>query len=358
MNIVNDIHLAAPIWLFAIPIIVLPLIFIIYKTRQALPSLSQWLNSFSHEVYRHPLAASLEKSTEKTEHVSSAKKYFSLLSYTLITTLLSISLAQPFKIGKKLPEPPRHRDIVFLVDTSVSMILRDYLVKGVRTERITVMKNVLAHFIDQLKGNRIQLIAYSEQAYTLVPLTTDYSLLKFQLQRLDAASLTGRSSDLSNAMLYALQNYTQATNRTGTKNSDENKPVFVMLTDANRPIRNIDPVIAAEYVALQGIRLHTIAIGAGSYAAEDQTHSSLIYHPARFDLLEKIAHAAQGRFFWAKDRSSLTNALRTINEGEKRRGHAEAQYIQRPLYFWPLIAAMIWLLLIYTTTLLPRLART
>ncbi len=357
MNILADIHFASPVWLLAIAAIGLPLLYIVRKTGQALPSLAQWLNSFTHEVYRHPLAASLVKKSRTTERVSSLKKYFSLLSYILIITLLSISLAQPYQLGKKLPEPPQHHDIVFLVDTSVSMILRDYLVNGQRTERITVMKNVLAHFIDQLKGNRIQLIAYSEQAYTLVPLTTDYSLLKFQLQRLDAASLTGRSSDLSNAMLYALQNYTLTTNQTGINPADDNKPVFVMLTDANRPIRNIDPVIAAEYVALQGIRLHTIAIGAGSYAAEDKEHSSLIYHPARFDLLKKIASAAQGRFFWAKDRASLGNALRTINEGEKRRGQSEPKFIQRPLYFWPLAAAMIGLLLIYLISLLPRLTR-
>lgn len=352
-----EIQLAQPEWLIAIPLFIILFILIIYKTKQALPPLGQWLNSFAHEVYRHPLAASLIKQTRQTDTIRSSLKYISLINYMVLLTLLVISLAQPYKTGKKLPDPPLHRDIVFLVDTSVSMILRDYIVNGVRTERLTVMKNVLAHFIEQLKGNRIQIIAYSENAYTLVPLTTDYQLLNIQLQRLDAASLTGRSSDLSNALLYALQNYTQSSKRTGIQPSDDNKPVFVMLTDANRPVRYIDPRIAASYVAQHGIRLHTIAIGAGSYEAEDQEHISLIYHPTRFDLLEQIANAAQGQFFWAKDSSSLSRALKTINEGEKRRGHVELQYIQLPLYYWPLVVAILWLLLIYIISLRPKAKR-
>ena len=204
MNGLLEIHLARPEWLIAIPVFLLLMIFFIFKTKQALPPIGQWLNSFAREVYRHPLAASLIQKSTQNKSIQSRSRYLSLLNYSLLLTLLFISLSQPYQIGKQLPDPPLNRDIVFLVDTSVSMILKDYIVNGVRTDRLTVMKNVFAHFIEQLKGNRIQIIAYSENAYTLVPLTTDYQLLNIQLQRLDAASLTGRSSDLSKALLYAL----------------------------------------------------------------------------------------------------------------------------------------------------------
>ncbi len=354
MNSFYGIQLAQPVWLIAIPLCLMLAIYFTVKSKQGLPPLTSWLNNFSREVYRHPFASRLQlrENVTQPKHVRNA--FFSVINYTILISLLSISLAQPYKIGKKLPEPPQHRDIVFLVDTSVSMVLRDYLVNGVRTERISVLKNVLTHFIEQLKGSRIQLIAYSEKAYTLVPLTTDYQLLIHQLQRLDAASLTGRSSDLSNALLYALQHYQQATLQTSDTAGNDNKPVFVMLTDVNRPVRNIHPKIAAEYVAQHGIRLHTIAIGAASYAAEDQAHRSLIYHPTRFNLLKEVADAANGQFFWAKDHNSLAIALSSINEGEKRSGHAEAQYIHLPLYLWPLLLAMGWLTLLYLISFGPR----
>jgi Ca-activated chloride channel family protein len=210
-----------------------------------------------------------------------------------------------------------------------------------------MLKNVLTHFIDHLQGNRIQLIAYSEDAYTLVPLTNDYALLKFQLQRLQPASLTGRTSDLSTALLYALQTQQNVAGQTG-------KPVFVMLTDASRPARHIDPRVAAELVAQQGIRLHTIAIGAGSYAAEDIENVTLIYHPASFQLLEDIARTGQGQFFWAKDASTLRDALQAIQNAEKRQTVATPVYITHPLYYWPLAAALLWLLLHYVLVLVRK----
>jgi len=350
MDWFNDIYFSAPAWFYSLPIVLILLGAIIYRSQQPLPSLAKWLNHFSHNVYRHPLAGSLVTDSESVSK-KSHRPYYSIIPYLLISSLLALCLAQPYKIGKKLPEPPQHRDIVFLVDTSVSMILRDYLVNGERIQRITVLKNVLTHFIDQLKGNRIRLIAFSEKAYTLVPLTTDYNLLKHQLQRLEAASLTGRSSDLSNALLYALKDYAQ------DGSSKLNKPVFVMLSDANRPIRKIDPKIAAEYVAQHNIRLHTIAIGAGSYEAEDLDKTSLVYHPTSFYLLEQIAKSTQGKFFWAKDSTSLAQALKTINETEKRNTEAEVRYIQHPLYMWPLLLALLCLAMLYLLSISQRWRR-
>lgn len=346
MELVNDINLAEPLWFLLIPVGLCVYAFIrfLYKTPEL--SLSSWLGIFSRVVYRHPVADRLAGSEHKIKSGKVSARFFSGISLLLLLCLLSISLAQPYRIGQKLPEPQAHRDIVFIVDTSVSMVLRDYLVNGERTQRMAVLKNVLTHFVDQLKGNRIQIITYSEQAYTFVPLTTDYELIKYQLQRLEPASLTGRSSDLSRALLYALKAYKEKPFKDRQIKSDY-QPVFVMLTDADRPVRNIDPVVAAEYVSQHGIRLHTIAIGAGSYEAEDKEHVSLIYHPTSFILLENIAKKGKGQFFWAKDSNSLRQALVSINEAEKIKSESEPEFIQIPLYQWPLLTALLYLMFLY-----------
>jgi len=340
MDLINNIQLTQPLWLLIAPVGILLLLYFQFIKRRSISSMTSWIHGLSRDIYRHPVFSRITKTPSETSLTKRRPWFFNLLSYSILLLLVSLSLAQPFRVGEKLPEPPEYRDIVFIVDTSVSMVLRDYLVNGVRTQRMTVLKNVLTHFVDQLKGNRIQIIAYSEQAYTMVPLTTDYDLIKFQLQRLEPASLTGRSSDLSRALLYALQPYK---NKITT---DESRPVFVMLTDADRPVRNVDPKVAAEYVAQEGIRLHTIAIGAGSYEAEDKEHVSLVYHPTSFYLLEQIARLGNGQFFWAKDSNSLRDALISINETEKRKIQNEPEYIKQPLYFWPLLLSLLWLLLL------------
>ena len=340
MNFINNIQLSQPLWLLIAPIGIVLLLYFQFIKNYTFNSVTSWIHGHSRDIYRHPIFSKINTLQPNASRLRKNPGLLNLLSYSILLALVSLSLSQPFRIGEKLPQPPEYRDIVFIVDTSVSMVLRDYLVNGVRTQRMTVLKNVLTHFVEQLKGNRIQIIAYSEQTYTMVPLTTDYDLIKFQLQRLEPASLTGRSSDLSRALLYAVQPY---------KNkiiANETRPVFVMLTDADRPARNVDPKVAAEYIAQQGIRLHTIAIGAGSYEAEDRENISLVYHPTSFYLLEQIARLGNGQFFWAKDSNSLRDALISINETEKRKVQTEPEYIKQPLYFWPLLLALLWLLLL------------
>ena len=343
MDLVNQIQWDQPHWFLLIPIGLLVYIFICARRYEI--SFTRWLYSFSRIVYRHPLVDHLAQKEKAADSGSRVSQFFGLANILILLCLFSLSLVQPYRIGKKLPTPPEHRDIVFLVDTSVSMVLRDYLVNGTRTQRMDVLKNVLTHFVDQLRGNRIQIVAYSEQAYTLVPLTTDYELIKHQLRRLEPASLTGRSSDLSLALLYALKPYKDR------KVESDSSPVFVMLTDAHRPVRKIDPVVAAEYVSQHDIRLHTIAIGAGSYEAEEKDRTSLVYHPTSFLLLEKIADRGKGKFFWAKDEESLKQALVSINEAEKIKINREPEFVRIPLYQWPLFAALVYLMLLYLSEL-------
>lgn len=328
-------------WLYAIPLCLLALAWLLWRWPGALADPSSLIGQLARRAYRHPEYArllSLQQAAGATSRPRHVLGRF--ISYAVLLSLFCVALAQPYRIGQQLPEPQRYRDIVFLVDTSLSMILRDYVVAGERVDRMRMLKDVMQHFIQALHGNRIGLIVFSEQPYYYVPLTNDYALLQFQLQRLQAAVLTGRSSDISRALLYSLR-WTEAAHT----EAQAGKPVLVLITDANRPVRHVDPRAAAEFVAAQHLRVHTIAIGAGSYAGEEQDRHALIYHPASFYLLESIAKAGTGKFFWAKDQNSLQEALQAINASELRDITAEPQFIQHPLYMWPLLLALVWLTL-------------
>ena len=120
-----------------------------------------------------------------------------------------------------------------------------------------------------------------------------------------------------------------------------------MLTDADRPVRDIDPRVAAKYVAQHDIRLHTVAIGAASYEAEDKQTTTLVYHPTSLFLLEQIAKYGNGKFFWARDHKSLQQTLIAINEAEKKKVKTEPEYIQHPLYYWPIFIILAWFLIVH-----------
>jgi len=338
----QDIHFAYPgIFWTALGVLLFMLVIVSGKLfRLKLPALL--ISSVAKRYYRHPKFALLHEAVTKSSQTASKRIHWAgLLFYAVLSAFISASLAQPYQVGKQLPEPPRYRDIMFVVDTSINMILRDYAVQGQRVQRMTMMKDVLSHFIDQLQGNRMGVIAFSEQAYTLVPMTTDYVLLNTQIQRLDSATLTGRTNNLSHALLYT---YKQLV---GDSHGDELdvRPVVVLLTSVNRPTRDMDPKAVARFYKQNSFYLHTVAIGAPDYIGEEKNSVSLIYHPANFKLLEDVATESGGLFFWAKNTDSLKQAIQTIQQASLRKVEAQARYIEIPLYHWPLLAALVWIIL-------------
>jgi len=333
------IQFARPLWLVAIPFVLLLLGLLLWRYPNCLVNLSRLLPDLTRRRYRHPEFARLQNlHAAQRARGFAGRPLGAFLAYAVLLSLLCITLAQPYREGRQLPAPQTHRDILFIVDTSLNMILRDYMVAGKRTDRMSMLKSVLQEFVHKLHGNRIGLIVFAEQPYYYVPLTDDYSLLQYQIRRLQAAVLSGRTSDISRALLYSLR-WTQADGR----NADSPRPVLVLISDANRSAREIDPRAAAAYLAERGYHLHSIAIGAGSYAAQEHDLPSLIYHPASFYLMQGIAKAGAGRFFWAKDQQSLREALSVINNSEQRVVQAAPQYLRLPLYMWPLLLALIWL---------------
>ena len=62
--------------------------------------------------------------------------------------------AGPVRIGARLPDPPDDRDIVFIVDVSVSMVLRDYELDGQRIDRMNLLKALLDRFTQGLDNLR------------------------------------------------------------------------------------------------------------------------------------------------------------------------------------------------------------
>ena len=334
-----SLHFSQPLWLYALPFTLALLAWGLWRRPDTLRSPASFFAGMAQYAYRHPQIDTLRTLGQGRAQQHRSRLWLGrFLIWAVLLLLLQVSLAQPYRLGRQLPQPQPYRDILFIVDTSVSMMLRDYLVAGKRVDRMHMLKDVLRHFVRALQGNRIGLITFSEQAYYFVPLTNDYALLEYQLQRLEPAVLTGRGSDVSRALLYSLRHVQPDSGQAQT-----DKPVLVLISGVHRPAREIDPRAAAAFLAAQGLRVHTIAIGAGSYAAEEEDSRTLIYHPASFALLEGIAQAGAGRFFWARDQASLNDALAVIKQAEQRTVDSEAQFIQQALYHWPLLAALLWL---------------
>jgi len=324
-------------WLWLI--VMLPIIYSVisyYGKYDSSTTLIDGMSGSSRRV-RHPLYKLLFQTTKNKKDTSLLK----LLFYWITLSLLIVSLAEPILIGKKLPDPPRQRDIIFIVDTSVSMVLKDYVLNGKRVDRMSVVRSTLNDFIDGLKGDKVSVIAFADTPHVLVPLTNDTALLKSMLLRL-RTGIAGRSSALGNAVALAVKQT--------IKHKDRHQ-IMVLLTDAALPVGNITPLQSANLAANAGLPLYTIAVGADTYAAEEKRTIGLVYHPADRILLKKMAEKTNAKSYLAGDSRSLQQAVSDIERQASNQQKAVSSYHRKSLFQYPLVSALILLSLFQLRTL-------
>lgn len=327
----GTIALTHPEWLWLLPVLLLAtLLWRRLGRRQSSASLATG-HSATRQRVLHPLIALLPHSP--ASHKSSLTE---VLVYSGIIIGLVISLAEPVRIGSRLPDPPQERDIVFIVDTSISMTLKDYVLDGERIDRMTLLKGVLDRFIQQLPGERIGIIIFADAAYTFVPLTRDQSLLRRMLSRLQA-TMVGRFNNMGEAIALAVKQTQQQSQQPA---SGHRHRVLVMLTDADRPTGSIDPQTAAELAAEAGLPLYTIAIGATTAKAEQQRTTGLIYEPVDRGLLEALSARTGARNYQAGDAQALESAVTDIANSEANLRLVAPRYQRTTLYYWPLLVSV------------------
>lgn len=332
-NTATHYELSQPEWLWLIPaFLVFTVIFYFvkdkYLTKTTAASLAE---NTTEQQLLHPLINLLTARSSKKN-----KRSFNLI-YFVNFSLLIIALTQPVRIGEKLPDPPQERDIVFIVDTSVSMILRDYILNGERIDRMSLLKVVLDKFIQKLKGERMSIIVFGDHAYTLVPLTSDQTLLRSMLSRVQA-TMAGRFNAIGDAIALAVKQSSQFNN---TKKKSKRKRILVLLTDADQPTGKIDPLVAAKLAKKAQLPLYTIAIGATSLTAGENQLGGLLYSPVDLNLLQQLSSTTGASNYQAGSPDALEKAILAIHSHDTNKRSVKPVYFREPLYYWLLISVFI-----------------
>ncbi len=252
----------------------------------------------------------------------------------LILALLIIALAEPVKDVKLNTEAPQttQRDLVFVLESSASFLLPDYQQSGQQVSRMEAVKSVLEDFIRQLSGNRFGVVIYGEQAYSLLPLTSDASAAQISLQRLQPF-LAGRTDQ---AMVEALGLALQETRSLSVSNVFDNPASESLLqtpegsiTDASKTRRVLvlisDGLSAQSPYALEDatnlarqldIPIYTVGVGAKSAAADKRQFQGLIYQTLESESLQQIAEQTGGRYFHIGGSNELQEVLVEIDQLE------------------------------------------
>jgi Ca-activated chloride channel family protein len=123
-----------------------------------------------------------------------------LILWCAAATLLVLALARPQWGELPAEETVRTRDLVVALDVSDSMLCED-----LRPSRLTRSTEALIRLLPQLEGNRVAVVVFAGEAYSLVPLTTDLSAVAVFLEGVGPGMVALPGSNLQRAAEGALR---------------------------------------------------------------------------------------------------------------------------------------------------------
>ncbi len=247
-----------------------------------------------------------------------------------------VAVAQPRSGARTTRVASEGIDIALAVDISSSMLAEDFQPQN----RIEVAKDKVKRFVMGRKSDRVGLVAFSGEALTQVPLTSDYPVLLAAIENLQVGQLEDGTA-IGTAIATAANRLRTAPGRSR---------VMIVLTDGENNRGAIDPRTAAQAAAAFGIRIYTIGVGSEGMAAVPVGRSlfGLRYEnrPVKIDeaLLTEVAASTGGRYFRAKDADALQRIYDQIDTLERSivEQRAYVRYTER--YRWPLIIGVLALL--------------
>ena len=306
---------ADPLWLF----LFLPLVWLITHRKEGMSlRMPQPHTSVSEPSFR-----------------SKIRSRIFLLRWIALSMFI-LAMARPQRKWEEEKIKADALDIILSMDISPSMLSRDF-----DPDRLSVAKRVAAAFVEKRPHDRIGLVAFSAEAFTQCPLTTDRRVVKTFINELQI----GRLED-GTAIGMGLAT---AVNR--LKDSPSKSKIVVLLTDGENNAGYIAPLQAAEIAKSLGVRVYTVGIGSDGVVmspAQRNPDGSYSFAPRymEFDtqLLEQIAATTGGKFYRDFSEKDLEQIYAEIDRLEKTK--IELSTIQRSTdYFHWLIGAGVLLLL-------------
>ncbi len=222
---------------------------------------------------------------------------------------LSYSLMQPRKAQKFTPSSIEVNDIILCIDVSRSMLAED-----IKPNRLEVAKDRIREFARMRPTDRISVVIFSEKVFTLLPLTTDPSLVDQVLSEISIGYL-GSGTNIGDGLALSVAR---------AVNSDTKNKVVVLLTDGVANVGTLTPIQAAEEAKKFGIKVYTIGLGTDEDAKIPVgngifgTQYQLIPGGSiDYKTLKEISDMTGGKFYPAKSNGALKSILDDIQKLEK-----------------------------------------
>jgi len=213
-----------------------------------------------------------------------------------------IAFARP-QFGTKTETRERQGiEAIIALDVSNSMLAED-----VKPNRLEKAKMMVSNMVDGMKDDKIGLIVYAGQAFTQLPITSDYVSAKMFLDMISPSMMSVQGTDIAEAIHLAQKSFTQQ--------EDVSRAIFIITDGEDNEGGAIE---AAKDAAAKGIRVYMLGIGdpagapipipgSSQYIIDDEGNT--VVSKLNEDMCREIAKAGNGSYIFVDNSSSAQKKL-------------------------------------------------
>ncbi|MFP5042791.1 vWA domain-containing protein [Parasediminibacterium sp. JCM 36343] len=221
---------------------------------------------------------------------------------------LIVALARPQEKFTEQQTTGEGIDIILCFDISGSMTGQDF-----KPNRLEAAKAIATDFVQNRPGDRIGIVIFSSQSFTLCPITTDHQTVLSQINNIQNGYLTEDGTAIGSGL---------ATSVDRLKDSKSATKIVVLLTDGVDFGGVIPPDIAEKLAKTYNIKVYCIGIGSNQDMGTQEKDASGNTIPSQKlsfndNLLKTISRETGGQYFAATDQESLEKSYATISQLEK-----------------------------------------
>ncbi|MGZ3866593.1 MAG: VWA domain-containing protein [Bacteroidia bacterium] len=274
--------------------------------------------------------------------VSVTKQTVKFVFYSIALFFLILGIAN-LQTGSKMQEVKREgADIMVCLDVSNSMLAED-----LKPNRLERAKLAIEKMIDNLEGDRLGIIVFAGEAYTQLPITTDYSSAKLFLNAISPNMIPTQGTDISVAIDKAIESF--------GSDLGKNKAI-VIITDGED--HEEEAIKKAEEAEKKDITIHTIGIGSDAGVPipiysngipagyKKDKEGNTVVTRLNEKLLQEIAGAANGVYVKASNADvGLGAVLDKIAELDKKQIESKRYTDYEDQFQWFVGASLLFLLI-------------
>ena len=217
-------------------------------------------------------------------------------------SMFIIAYARP-QFGTKVDKRERMGiEAIIAMDVSNSMYAED-----VKPNRLEKAKMMMSNMVDGMKDDKVGLVVFAGQAFTQIPITSDYVSAKMFLETISPSMISVQGTDIAEAIRLGCRSFTQQ--------EDVSRAIFLITDGEDNEGGAIE---AAKEAVKAGIRVYILGIGdplgapipipgTNQYTIDEEGNT--VVSKLNEEMCREIARAGNGSYIFVDNSSSAQKKL-------------------------------------------------